>query len=87
MTRGFDSIFFLPCCCYLKSLCISRAVNHFYGTEFEVWTGFRPVGSTAPPEQLLATFECNFLIFFLVKITLLKMFKKILASELKSCIE
>jgi hypothetical protein len=29
-----------------KSLYISRAVSHFYGTEIEIWDGFGPVGNT-----------------------------------------
>jgi hypothetical protein len=29
-----------------KSLQISRLVSHFYGTEYEIWAGFGPVGST-----------------------------------------
>ena len=29
-----------------KSLYISPAVSHFYGTEYEIWAGFGPVGST-----------------------------------------
>ena len=29
-----------------KSLYRSRAGSHFYGTEYEIWTEFRPVGNT-----------------------------------------
>ena len=29
-----------------KSICISRAVSNFYGTEIEIWAGFGPVGNT-----------------------------------------
>ena len=29
-----------------KSLYISPAVSHFYGTEYEIWAGFGPFGST-----------------------------------------
>ena len=29
-----------------KSVYISRAMSHFYGTYFEIWAGFGPVGST-----------------------------------------
>ena len=29
-----------------KSLYISRAVSHLYGTEFGIWAGFGLVGST-----------------------------------------
>ena len=29
-----------------KSLYISRATSNFHGTEFEIWAGFGPVGST-----------------------------------------
>ena len=42
-----------------KSICISRAVSNFYGTEIEIWAGFGPVGNTekknwANYEQLLS---------------------------------
>ena len=44
----------------LKSLYISCTVSNFYGTEIEIWAGFRPVGSTkkkmADYEQLLWRF-------------------------------
>ena len=29
-----------------KSLYRSRAGSHFYGTEYEIWTDFGPVGNT-----------------------------------------
>ena len=29
-----------------KSLHISPAIRHFYGTEYEIWVGFGSVGST-----------------------------------------
>ena len=29
-----------------KSSYISLAVSHFYGTEYEIWDGFGPDGST-----------------------------------------
>ena len=29
-----------------KSIYISPAVSHIYGTEYKIWTGFGPVGST-----------------------------------------
>ena len=41
-----------PCslfACYVvqpKSLYISPELSHFYGTEYEIWAGFGPVGST-----------------------------------------
>jgi hypothetical protein len=28
----------------LKSLYISHVVSHFYGTEYDIWAGFGPVG-------------------------------------------
>ena len=31
---------------FLQSHYISRAVSHSYGTEYEIWAGFGPVGST-----------------------------------------
>ena len=49
--------------CQSKSLHITCAVNTFYGTEFEIWAGFGPVGSTefgANCEQLLrAVLKCR----------------------------
>ena len=43
---------------YPKSLLKSRVGSHFYGTEYEIWADFRPVGNTekkmgADYEQLL----------------------------------
>jgi hypothetical protein len=32
--------------CYTKSFYISPALSHFYGTEYEIWAGFKPVGGT-----------------------------------------
>ena len=29
-----------------KSLYISPAMSHFYGTEYKIWIGFGPVGCT-----------------------------------------
>ena len=71
------------------SLYRSRAGIYFYGTENEIWAGFRPVGNTekkmgADYEQLLMV------VFFHVfrgKIIIGNFFKNILASELKSCIK
>ena len=40
-----------------KSLCISRPVSNFYGTEIEIWAGFGPVGST---EKKLGLIMSNF---------------------------
>ena len=40
-----------------KSLYISRAVSNFYGTEIEIWAGFRPVGNT---EKKLWSIMSNF---------------------------
>ena len=31
---------------YSKSLYRSRGESHFYGTEYEIWAGFGPVGNT-----------------------------------------
>ena len=66
-----------------KSLCRSRAGNHFYGTEYDIWADFWPVGNTekkrfgADYEQVLrAVFSCF----------QGKKFKNIVASALKSCI-
>ena len=46
-----------------KLLYISHAVSNIYGTEIEIWTGFRLVGNTvknwANYEQLMrAVFSC-----------------------------
>ena len=47
-----------------KSLYRSHAGSHFYGTEYEIWADFGPVGNTekkwgANYEQLLrAVFSC-----------------------------
>ena len=59
-----------------KSVYISRAVSHFYETEFEIWDSFGPPGSTQISTWVVkyATFEGIF-------------FKNIAASELKSCIK
>ena len=50
---------------FAKSLYRSRAGNHFYGTEYDIWADFGPVGNTeknqfwADYEQLLrAVFSC-----------------------------
>ena len=32
--------------CTQNSLCISHAVSYFYVTEYKIWAGFEPVGST-----------------------------------------
>ena len=32
--------------CTRNSLYISHAVSYFYVTEYEIWAGFEPVGST-----------------------------------------
>ena len=29
-----------------RTVYIIHVVSHFYGTEFEIWAGFGPVGST-----------------------------------------
>ena len=39
------TVFFFPCV-QAKSLYISHAVSNLNGTEFEIWAGFGPVGST-----------------------------------------
>ena len=31
---------------FAKSLYRSRAGNHFYGTEYDIWADFGPVGNT-----------------------------------------
>ena len=48
-----------------KSLYISCAANHFCGTEYEIWVGFRPVGSTEIAQIKLkyATFKGNIFLF------------------------
>ena len=33
-------------CIHAKSLYRSRAGSHFYGTEYEIWVDFWPVGNT-----------------------------------------
>ena len=40
-----------------KSLYISHTMSNFYGTEIEIWAGFRPVGST---EKKLGLIMRNF---------------------------
>jgi hypothetical protein len=51
-----------------KSLYISRAVSHFYGTELGIWACFGLVGSIENCQSnvlcsYLATFEGNFFMF------------------------
>ena len=46
----------------LKSLYISCTVSNFYGTEIEIWAGFRPVGSTKKNWPIMSNF---FGVFFL----------------------
>ena len=46
---------------WTKSLYRSRTGSHFYGTEYEIWADFGPVGNTekkcwADYEQLLSSF-------------------------------
>ena len=53
-----------------KSLYISRAVRHFFGTEFEIWAGFEP-----EPNLLIA-----------IKNFFLKSFLNFASSALKQCI-
>ena len=63
-----------------KSLYRSRAGSNFYGTEIEIWAGFKPVGNTEKKKlgRLWATFEGGFFMFSRAK--------NIVASALKSCI-
>ena len=51
-----------------KSLYISHAVSHFYGTEYEIWAGCGPVGdlyimtlcsSVAPMNEIYRRSCCN----------------------------
>ena len=35
-----------------KSIHMSRALSYLYGTEYEIWAGFGPVGSTGIPRFL-----------------------------------
>jgi hypothetical protein len=71
-----------------KSLYISRAVSNFYGTEIEIWAGFRPVAILkkrfgADCEQLLWAF---FLGFHRQK-NYYFIFKNIVVSALKRPVE
>ena len=45
-----------------KSLFRSRAGSHFYGTEYEIWADFGPVGNTEKKNWAVkyATFEFCF---------------------------
>ena len=51
-----------------KSLYVSHAVSHFYGTEYDIWAGFGPVGdlfimtlcsSVAPMNEIYRRSCCN----------------------------
>ena len=69
-----------------KSLYRSCAGRHFYGTENEIWAGFRPVGNTEKKlggdhEQLLRVFLSCF-----QGQKKIKFFQNIVASALKCCI-
>ena len=70
-------------CLYVKSLYISRAISHFYRTEFDIWACFGPVGNTetARPNLLLAIFEDILFYVFTVKQSFV--FLNIVASALK----
>ena len=47
----------LASCPQPKSLYRSRAGNHFYGKEYEVWADFRLVGNTEKKiEQIMSNF-------------------------------
>ena len=47
-----------------KSLYRSRAGSHFYGTEYEIWADFRPVGNTE--KKHWAVNYATFRVFFYV---------------------
>ena len=53
-----------------KSLYRSRAGSHFYGTEYEIWADFGPVGNTEKKIAAVkyATFEGEFFMFSLANL-------------------
>ena len=74
-------------CTYLllvlpKSIYRSRAGSHLYGTEYEIWADFGPVGNIEKKGRLLATFEDSFFKFSLA----IFFYIYSVASALKSCI-
>ena len=52
-----------------KSLYRSRTGSHFYGTEYEIWANFEPVGNTEKKIGAVkfTTFEDGFLMFSCAK--------------------
>ena len=63
-----------------KSLYISQEVSNFNGTEIEIWAGFGQVGNTEKKNWVV--YEGVFFTFSWAK----KLFKNIVASPQKSCI-
>ena len=63
-------------------------MEEFYETGIEIWAGFGLIGSTEKKGlgQLWATFEGGFFMFSGAT-KMLKFFKNIVASALKSCIK
>ena len=55
-------------CLVPKSLYRSRAESHFYGTEYEIWADFGPVGNTEKqPGPIMSNFEASFFMFSCAK--------------------
>jgi hypothetical protein len=72
---------------HTMSLYRSRAGSHFYGTEYEIWADFVPVGNTE--KKIGADYEKLLRVFFHVfsgQKTILIVLKNIVVSILKSCI-
>ena len=60
-----------------RSLYRSRAGSHFYGTEYEIWADFGPVGNTEKKSfgPIMSNFWGGFFMFSLAK-QMLKFFEK-----------
>ena len=46
-----------------KSLYRSCAGSHFYGTEYEIWADFGPIGNTEKNGSIMSNFKVVFFIF------------------------
>ena len=59
-------------------------MSNFHGTEFEIWAGLGPVGSTGKKlGQLLATFEASFfMVSWAKKIDFFKKYCSVLTKKL-----
>ena len=46
LETAFCNLHFLTIAAEINILHIKPTVSHFYGTEYEIWAGFGPVGNT-----------------------------------------